>query len=113
MAADLEFVASLLSAPEGSSSTEAIARSLKRNRQSSERQPRRVRNTSSPGTRRAQQQQLEEREEDARSGLKHLMAGFSSGSCLRCYLAWKAPQGAAAQARPRGVLQALAEFGET
>ena len=74
MAADLEFVASLLSAPEGSSSTEAIAKSLKRNRQLSERQPRQVRNTSSPGKMRAQQQQLKEREEqDARSGLKHFM----------------------------------------
>ena len=75
MAADLEFVASLLSAAEGSSSTEAITKSLKRNRRLTERQPRQMRNTSSPGKRRAQQQQLKEREEEgARSGLKHMMA---------------------------------------
>ena len=124
MAADLEFVASLLSAAEGSSSTEAIARSLKRNRQSTERQPRQIRNMSSPGKRRAQQQQLKECEEQgARSGLKHPMdvpygpharGAILDGRCRRVLPAWQSlSHSAAAQARLCAMLQALAESGET
>eukprot|EP00891_Asterochloris_glomerata_P003182 jgi/Astpho2/3182/Aster-x1129 len=95
MAADLEFVASLVSAPEGLSSTEAIARSFKQHRQSTERQPRQVRGTPSCGTRRAQQQQFRERQEqDARLQQYQQPGSRSTAAALHCQACncWVPPQ---------------------
>ena len=109
MADDLEFVASLVSAPEGLSSTEAIARSFKQHRQSTERQPRQVRGTPSCDTRRAQQQQFRERQEQDARWPRTL---HDRPPCSKEGAGLVGSPSAAAQARPCAVLQTIAESGD-